>query len=176
MSNCASGPLLGLRVVEFAGIGPAPFCAMLLSDLGADVVRIDRPDTKDRDPALITERGRRSVVCDLKTSAGTSRALSLCDRADILIEGFRPGVMERLGLGPEILLARNAKLIYGRMSGFGQDGPLARLAGHDINYIVSPSWVPLFHITHDTRDRTCISLLLPKFCTYRIVKRFVGIV
>lgn len=135
MRNCASGPLLGLRVVEFAGIGPAPFCAMLLSDLGADVVRIDRPDTKDRDPALITERGRRSVLCDLKTSVGTSRALSLCDRADILIEGFRPGVMERLGLGPEIVLARNTKLIYGRMSGFGQDGPLARLAGHDINYI-----------------------------------------
>jgi alpha-methylacyl-CoA racemase len=135
VNHAASGPLVGLRVVEFAGIGPAPFCAMLLSDLGADVVRIDRPGTLDRDPALITERGRRSVVCDLKSGAGVSRALSLCERADILIEGFRPGVMERLGLGPEVVLARNPRLVYGRMTGFGQDGPLAHLAGHDINYI-----------------------------------------
>lgn len=135
MKSLPAGPLAGVRVVEFAGLGPAPFCAMLLSDLGADVVRIDRVDGKDRDPPLITERGRRSVVCDLKSPQGQERAMALCVRADILIEGFRPGVMERLSLGPEQVLARNPRLVYGRMTGWGQTGPLATLAGHDINYI-----------------------------------------
>jgi alpha-methylacyl-CoA racemase len=137
----ASGPLEGVRVVEFAGIGPGPFCAMLLSDMGADVVRIDRtagarggvpkgPNTFD-----VTSRGRRSVALDLKDKAGVETALALVAKADALIEGFRPGVMERLGLGPDVALKRNPKLVYGRMTGWGQTGPLANAAGHDINYI-----------------------------------------
>ncbi len=134
-AGARQGPLADVRVVEFAGIGPAPFCAMLLADLGADVVRIDRPDTPDRTPALITERGRRSIALDLKSPQERDIAFKLCQRAEILIEGFRPGVMERLGLGPDRVLPAHPALVYGRMTGFGQSGPLARLAGHDINYI-----------------------------------------
>lgn len=123
-------------MVEFAGIGPAPFCAMLLSDLGADVVRIDRTSPPKHDPKLdVTLRGRRSVALDLKTDVGVETALRLLDKADVLIEGFRPGVMEKLGLGPEIVEKRNPRLIYGRMTGWGQSGPLSRVAGHDLNYI-----------------------------------------
>ena len=135
-----SGPLVGLRVLEFEAIGPAPFCAMMLADMGADVLLVDRPE----DPRLgfgrerrfdVMMRGRRSVTLDLKSKDGVAAALKLAAGADALIEGFRPGVMERLGLGPDALLAANPKLVYGRMTGWGQDGPMAPRAGHDINYI-----------------------------------------
>lgn len=130
-----SGPLAGVRVVEFAGIGPGPFCAMLLSDMGADVVRIDREGSRGAAPFEVTARGRRSVALDLKSEAGRATALALIAKADALIEGFRPGVMERLGLGPDAALAANPKLVYGRMTGWGQTGPLSHAAGHDLNYI-----------------------------------------
>ncbi|HEX4199290.1 MAG TPA: CaiB/BaiF CoA-transferase family protein [Caulobacteraceae bacterium] len=129
------GPLSGLKIVEFAGIGPGPFCGMLLSDLGADVVRIDRKGGGRGSKFAVTERGRRSVALDLKTPAAIEACLTLLERADATFEGFRPGVMERLGLGPEVALKRNPKLVYGRMTGWGQFGPLAQAAGHDINYI-----------------------------------------
>ncbi|MFS8202820.1 CaiB/BaiF CoA transferase family protein [Streptomyces sp. CWNU-52B] len=132
------GPLAGVRVVELAGIGPGPFAAMLLADLGADVVRVDRPTGGGLaiDPAYdVTNRNKRSVIVDLKAPDGADRVLGLVGRADILIEGFRPGVAERLGVGPEACHARNPKLVYGRMTGWGQDGPLAPRAGHDIAYI-----------------------------------------
>jgi alpha-methylacyl-CoA racemase len=134
------GPLAGIRVLEFEAIGPGPFAGMLLADLGADVLVVDRP--ADSDLGLKRERwydvmmrGKRSVTLDLKSPAAKEVALSLLGKADALIEGFRPGVMERLGLGPEVALARNPRLVYGRMTGWGQDGPLAARAGHDINYI-----------------------------------------
>lgn len=135
MSNEQNGPLRGLRIVEFAGIGPAPFAAMLLADMGADVVRIVRPGTPRLEASDIVERGRRVVSLDLKLREGAESALQLGDRADALIEGFRPGVMERLGLGPDLALRRNPRLVYGRMTGWGQTGPLATVAGHDIDYI-----------------------------------------
>ena len=128
------GPLAGVKVVELAGIGPGPFCAMVLGDLGADVVRIGRPGSRP-DPGDITTRNRCSIDIDLAATGGAEQALALIARADLLIEGFRPGVMERLGLGPEVCLGRNPRLVYGRMTGWGQTGPLARAAGHDINYI-----------------------------------------
>ena len=134
-SRATSGPLVGLRIVEFAGIGPGPFAAMLLADMGADVVRIDRPGAAERDKRDVIGRGRRNLVLDLKQRDGLEVALQLLDAADALIEGFRPGVMERLGLGPEAVLARNPRLVYGRVTGWGQSGPLAQAAGHDINYI-----------------------------------------
>jgi len=134
------GTLSGYKVVEFAGIGPAPMCAMMLSDMGADVLRIDRAEDAGLGISTAAKfnflgRGRRSVAIDLKRPDGTEVALRLIAKADALIEGFRPGVMERLGLGPEVCTARNPRLIYGRMTGWGQDGPLALAAGHDINYI-----------------------------------------
>lgn len=132
------GPLTGVRVVELAGIGPGPFAAMLLADLGADVVRVDRPGGSGLgiDPAYdLTNRNKRSVLVDLKAEGGPGRVLDLAERADILIEGYRPGVAERLGVGPASCLARNPRLVYGRMTGWGQDGPLAERAGHDIAYI-----------------------------------------
>ncbi|EST38373.1 hypothetical protein N566_07815 [Streptomycetaceae bacterium MP113-05] len=132
------GPLAGVRVVELAGIGPGPFAAMLLADLGADVVRVDRPggSALGVDPdADLTNRNKRSVVLDLKTSEGAAAVLDLAERADMLIEANRPGVAERLGVGPEACLARNPRLVYGRMTGWGQDGPLAPRAGHDLGYI-----------------------------------------
>ncbi len=129
------GPLTGLKVVEFAGIGPGPFCGMLLSDLGADVVRIDRMGARGGAKTDVTSRGRRSVALDLKDPAAVETALALMDKADAVFEGFRPGVMERLGLGPDVALKRNPKLVYGRMTGWGQFGPYAQAAGHDINYI-----------------------------------------
>jgi alpha-methylacyl-CoA racemase len=133
------GVLKGVKVVEFAGIGPGPFSCMLLADMGADVIRIDRAQNVGKDSEeprySPTLRGRPNVAIDLKNDAGRETALALCDQADILIEGFRPGVMERLGLGPDVVFARNPKLIYGRMTGWGQDGPIAMTAGHDINYI-----------------------------------------
>ncbi|MFH8607149.1 CaiB/BaiF CoA transferase family protein [Streptomyces sp. NPDC018029] len=132
------GPLAGVRVVELAGIGPGPFAAMLLADLGADVVRVDRPRGGGLaiDPDYdVTNRNKRSVVIDLKADDGAARVLDLAERADVLIEGYRPGVAERLGVGPEACHARNPALVYGRMTGWGQEGPLAQRAGHDIAYI-----------------------------------------
>ncbi len=130
-----SGPLKDIRIVEFAGIGPGPFCGMLLSDLGADVVRIDRQGDGKGSKYDVTARGRRSVGLNLKSEKGKQTALALIGKADGLIEGFRPGVMERLGLGPDVALETNPKLVFGRMTGWGQTGPLAQAAGHDINYI-----------------------------------------
>ncbi|MDJ0642300.1 MAG: CaiB/BaiF CoA-transferase family protein [Erythrobacter sp.] len=128
-----SGPLTGLKVIEFAGIGPGPHVAMLLADLGAEVVRIERPGSAVSNP--VVERARHRAEVDLKTVEGKAFCQMACAKADVLIEGFRPGVMERLGLGPEALLETNPRLIYARMTGWGQDGPLAQAAGHDINYI-----------------------------------------
>ncbi|MCP5146039.1 MAG: CoA transferase [Gammaproteobacteria bacterium] len=133
--NKQRGPLVGLKVVEFAGLGPAPFCGLLLSDMGATVTRIDRAGGEDYQAADVESRGRHSVVLDLKSPAGQAAAFALLDDADVLIEGFRPGVMERLGLGPDVVLTRNPRIIYGRMTGWGQTGPLAPTAGHDINYL-----------------------------------------
>jgi alpha-methylacyl-CoA racemase len=130
------GPLQGIRIVEFAGIGPGPFAAMLLSDMGAQIVRIDRKTGgRQTGKTEIYMRGRKAVAFDMKKPEAIEAALKLIDRADALIEGFRPGVMERLGVGPDICLKRNPKLVYGRMTGWGQTGPLAMAAGHDMNYI-----------------------------------------
>ena len=129
------GPLSGVKVLEFAGIGPGPFCAMLLSDMGAEVIRIDRKGARGGSKFDVTSRGRKSIALDLKQPEAVETVLKLVAQADILQEGFRPGVMERLGLGPDICLKRNPKLVYGRMTGWGQEGPLAHAAGHDINYI-----------------------------------------
>lgn len=129
------GALSGFRIIEFAGLGPGPFAAMMLADMGADVVRIDRPGARPPINDPITGRGRPRVAADLKNPADVASVIDLISGADALIEGFRPGVMERLGLGPEPMIARNPKLVYARMTGWGQDGPLAAFAGHDINYI-----------------------------------------
>jgi alpha-methylacyl-CoA racemase len=134
-----SGPLTGIKMVELTGIGPGPFAAMLLSDLGADIVKVDRAEwaTAGRNPNAIPviDRGRRSIAVDLKQAEGVETVLRLVDGADALIEGYRPGVAERLGVGPDVCLARNPRLVFGRMTGWGQDGPMNRAAGHDINYI-----------------------------------------
>lgn len=130
-----AGPLAGLRVVEFAGLGPAPFCGMMLSDLGAEVVLLDRPGSTPPPAHAVSRRGKTHLPVDLKSPQGIGLCLDLIERADILIEGYRPGVMERLGLGPDVALARNPALVYGRMTGWGQDGPYAQMAGHDINYV-----------------------------------------
>ncbi|MEI6401490.1 MAG: CaiB/BaiF CoA-transferase family protein [Actinomycetota bacterium] len=135
-----AGPLTGYRIIEIAGIGPGPFAAMMLADMGAEVIRVERaqsvrgpaPDTPHYDVML---RGRRNIAVDLKHPDGVATLLDLVERADALIEGFRPGVMERLGVGPEVCLARNPKLVFGRMTGWGQEGMYAQAAGHDINYI-----------------------------------------
>lgn len=140
MTQVASGPLAGLKIVEFAGLGPAPMCAMLLADLGATVLRIERTQEVElgvKRPLRfdLLQRGREPLALDLKDPAGRAAALEIVSDADALIEGFRPGVMERLGLGPDACWDRNPRLVYGRMTGWGQDGPLAQAAGHDINYI-----------------------------------------
>ena len=129
-----TGPLKGIRIIEFAGIGPAPFAAMMLADHGADMIRIERPGGS-LDPRDPLSRNRKSIILNTKTDAGKGVARDLCRRADGLIEGYRPGVMERLGLGPDTLLADNPALVYGRMTGWGQFGPYSQAAGHDINYI-----------------------------------------
>jgi len=129
------GPLTGFRVIELAGIGPGPFCGMMLSDMGAEVIRVDRVGGAGRRPRDVLSRNRRSIAVDLKQPQGVELVLKLVETADALFEGFRPGVTERLGLGPDECLARNEKLVYGRMTGWGQDGPIAHAAGHDINYI-----------------------------------------
>ncbi|MEA3216086.1 MAG: alpha-methylacyl-CoA racemase [Acidimicrobiia bacterium] len=135
-----SGPLTGYTIVELQGIGPGPFCGMLLSDMGADVIRIDRSaNVRDGEPnqpsSDLLARGRKSIAVDLKSPEGVETVLRIIEQADGLIEGFRPGVMERLGLGPDICLERNPRLVYGRMTGWGQEGPYSQAAGHDINYI-----------------------------------------
>jgi len=134
------GPLAGVRILEIAGIGPGPFAAMVLADMGADVLRVDRAERVDPNPGELPpgdllNRGRRSVGLDLKSPDGVATLLKLVEQADALLEGFRPGVMERLGLGPDVCLQRNPALVYGRMTGWGQEGPMAQEAGHDINYI-----------------------------------------
>ncbi len=134
------GPLQGVKVIELAGIGPGPFCAMMLSDMGAEVIRVERsaavaPGDPENPPKDVLARGRRSIGVDLKNPDGREVVLKLVEQADIIMEGFRPGVTERLGLGPEDCLARNPKIVYGRMTGWGQEGPYSLAAGHDINYI-----------------------------------------
>ncbi len=133
-SQPATGPLKGIRIVELAGIGPGPFACMILADMGAEVVTLDRSGAK-KNLSLASGRGRKVIELDLKNKAAVAQALDLLACADALVEGFRPGVMERLGLGPDVVLARNPRLVYGRMTGWGQSGPLAHAAGHDINYI-----------------------------------------
>ncbi|MEU8306992.1 CaiB/BaiF CoA-transferase family protein [Actinomadura sp. NPDC048955] len=134
-----NGPLSGVRVIELAGIGPGPFAAMLLADLGADVIRVDRAsavrDGESTGGTDFTNRGKRSIAIDLKSERGREVVLRLVERSDVLLEGFRPGVTERLGIGPDDCLARNPRLVYGRMTGWGQEGPLAHTAGHDVGYI-----------------------------------------
>ena len=127
--------LSGVRIVEFEGLGPGPFCGMLLADLGADVILIERKGGMDTGPGAVFKRGKRSIALDLKNEAARDIALRLLDKADALIEGMRPGVMERLGLGPDVVRARNGKIVYGRLTGWGQTGPLAHAAGHDLNYV-----------------------------------------
>jgi alpha-methylacyl-CoA racemase len=129
------GPLNGFKVIELAGIGPGPFCGMMLSDMGAEVIRVDRLGGSAKAPKDVLARNRRSIALDLKKPEGVAAVLKLVESADALFEGFRPGVTERLGLGPEDCLGVNEKLVYGRMTGWGQEGPLAQAAGHDINYI-----------------------------------------
>ena len=132
------GPLKGIRIIEMAGIGPGPFAGMLLADLGAEVIRIDRSKagmTTNGGPVDVMNRGKKSISVDLKNPEGVEVVLKLIETADALLEGYRPGVMEKLGLGPDVCLARNEKLVFGRMTGWGQTGPLAHTAGHDINYI-----------------------------------------
>ena len=129
------GPLAGYRIIELAGIGPGPFCGMMLSDMGAEVIRVDRLGGPAVAPKDVLARNRRSIAVDLKQPAGVETVLKLVEGADALFEGFRPGVTERLGLGPQVCAERNPKLVYGRMTGWGQDGPMAHAAGHDINYI-----------------------------------------
>jgi alpha-methylacyl-CoA racemase len=137
------GPLAGLRIVEFAGIGPAPFAGMVLSDFGAEVIVIERPGGETRlGGGSALNRGKRIVEADLKSPAGLARVRELVAGADALIEGFRPGVMERLGLGPDTLCAAHPKLVYARLTGWGQNGPLARTAGHDINYVALTGLMP----------------------------------
>ena len=136
----SAGPLAGIRIIEIAGIGPGPFAAMMLADMGAEVIRVERTQAvrgpaPDADHWDVMLRGRRNVAIDLKNERGVETLLRMVEKADALIEGFRPGVMERLGVGPKVCLARNPRLVFGRMTGWGQDGPLATAAGHDINYI-----------------------------------------
>ncbi len=133
MTTASHGPLTGLRVVEFTGIGPGPHVAMLLADMGAEVVRIERQGARVGNP--VVERARHRVAVNVKSEEGRAFCIEACAHADVLVEGFRPGVMGRLGLGPEVLLAANPRLIFARMTGWGQDGPLAQAAGHDLNYI-----------------------------------------
>ena len=129
------GPLSGTKIIELAGIGPGPFCGMLLSDMGAEVIRVDRAVAQKGRPRDVLTRGRKSIAVDLKSEAGKDVILKLCESSDALFEGFRPGVTERLGIGPDQCMARNEKLVYGRMTGWGQEGPMSQAAGHDINYI-----------------------------------------
>ena len=129
------GPLSGFKIIELAGIGPGPFCGMMLSDMGAEVIRVERTGGSKKASKDVLARNRRSIAVDLKQPEGVETVLRLIESADAVFEGFRPGVMERLGLSPDICLARNPRLVFGRMTGWGQTGPMAQAAGHDINYI-----------------------------------------
>ena len=133
--NNGKGPLAGLKVLELEGLGPAPFCGMMLADMGAEVISLTRKSSDKPRPDAVSERGKQSIAVNLKSSEGVALVHRLCASVDVLIEGFRPGVAERLGIGPEDCMAHNPKLVYGRMTGWGQDGPLAQAAGHDLNYI-----------------------------------------
>ena len=135
MTGVASGPLSGLRVVELAGIGPAPFAAMLLAQLGADVIAVDRPGAEHRPEVSLLESGRTRITIDLHSDSGAAQLLELVASADALIEGYRPGVMERRGVGPDVCLARNPRLVYGWMTGWGKASPRDGTAGHDITYL-----------------------------------------
>jgi alpha-methylacyl-CoA racemase len=135
MTQVAEGALAGVRIIEFVGLGPAPFAAMLLADMGADIVRIDRPNAVQVVPDRVTGRSRPTLTADLKDASDVARVRQLASGADAVIEGFRPGVMERLGLGPDVLCEDNPRLVYGRMTGWGQTGPMSPYAGHDVNYI-----------------------------------------
>jgi alpha-methylacyl-CoA racemase len=140
------GPLQGYKIIEFAGIGPGPFCAMMLADMGAEIVRIDRASSPPnrREAANVTARGRRSIALDLKNPAAIQAVLRICRGADALLEGFRPGVMERLGLGPDEVLRDNPRIVYGRMTGWGRSGPWSSAAGHDINYLALSGSLHMF--------------------------------
>jgi alpha-methylacyl-CoA racemase len=130
------GPLKDIKVLEFSGIGPGPFCGMLLADMGADVIRINKKGTEGLENKFdIHNRSKRSIAANLKNKVTIKEILKLIDQVDVVFEGYRPGVMEKLGLGPDICLERNPRLVYGRMTGWGQEGPMSNLAGHDINYI-----------------------------------------
>ena len=146
-------PLAGLRVLEFAGLGPAPYGGMLLADLGADVLCIERPGAAElfAVPNPPVERGKRSLVLDLKKASSIDLCLRIVEKADVLIEGFRPGVMERLGLDPAVALAHNPRLIYARMTGWGQDGPIAQTAGHDLTFLALTGALPAL-----VRPRVCL--------------------
>ena len=137
------GPLAGIRIIEIEGLGPAPFAGMMFADMGAEVISITRKSAAADKPVAntISERGKKSIAINLKDPRGIEAVLKLCESADALIEGFRPGVAERLGIGPDDCAARNPKMVYGRMTGWGQTGPMAHAAGHDINYIsLTPLW------------------------------------
>ena len=154
-----AGPLAGVRVVEFAGIGPGPFAGLVLADLGAEVIGVDRPGGTGPFDVPVLRRGRRSIALDLKSDLGREAALDLAASADLLIEPYRPGVMERLGLGPDECLARNPKLIYGRMTGWGQHGPMAPYAGHDLTYTALSGL--LSTVVRDARDGSSPRPVLP---------------
>ena len=167
-----AGPLAGLRIVEFAGIGPGPFCGMMLADHGAEVIRVDRASggrggSQPISPKDVLARGRKSVAIDLKSAEGVALARRLAASADGIIEGFRPGVMERLGLGPDELLADNPKLVYGRMTGWGQTGPYAPYAGHDINDLALAG--ALAQAAQVCNNRPAASILLPAVCTQNAI-------
>jgi alpha-methylacyl-CoA racemase len=154
------GPLAGVRVIEIAGLGPTPYTGMLLSDMGADVVRVDRPGSRPQDGGKYAlSRGRRSIVVDLKQPDGAETVLALVERADALLEGYRPGVAERLGFGPGVCLARNPRLVYGRMTGWGNAGPLSQTAGHDLNYLSLTGALTLLQRSPDDQPATPPGLL-----------------
>lgn len=154
------GPLAGIKIVEIAGLGPTPFAGMLLSDMGADIIRVDRPGGgRPNDDKYALSRGRRSIVVDLKKPEGVETVLALAERADILMEGYRPGVTERLGIGPDDCLSRNPALVYGRMTGWGNQGPLSQTAGHDLNYLALTGVLTLFQRGPGARPATPPGLL-----------------
>ena len=154
----SSGPLQGLRVIEMAGIGPGPFCGMLLADMGAEVIVIERPAAlRSLGAGEAMNRGKRSICLDLKDPLALSAAQGLINSADALIEGYRPGVMERLGLGPAVFVNSNPKLVYGRVTGWGQTGPLAKAAGHDINYVALTGALSIAGLIDLAAERTRLS-------------------
>jgi alpha-methylacyl-CoA racemase len=159
-SGKAAGPLAGIRVIEVAGLGAGPYTAMMLADFGADVIRVDRPGTRTARPEKYAlSRGRRSIIIDMKQPDGLAAFMTLAERADVLLEGFRPGVAERLGFGPDECLARNPRLVYGRMTGWGQQGPMSQMAGHDLNYLALTGALTLLQRRPGSRPVTPPGLL-----------------